>query len=281
MQKQWSENSIDISSHTSSELQKIDDEEKQRLEQKIADWEEEGRQLEKQRDDLEKRKHDIADKYTSGALYKTVTDKDGGQRKVFDDLTERTEKIKQYNENIKKLYSMKNIPSDLLDELNSMSFDERSAVAEELLKMSDTNRQNYFRDYTEFKKAAAELADYETKGEQDALDEQEKLHLQSKPEDAYNAGKEDAEAYMRGITDVIKSVPLIFESGIIEKAVQAPQRFTQEKSAEKPAPQAGGEKFISVKQPLVFNIAGTEIIRTTIGEILSGNGLTGRANSRL
>ena len=284
LQKKWSENSINISEYTSAELKKVDDEEKKRLEKKIADWEEEGRKLAQERDDLEKRKKDIADSYTSGSLYSSVTEKGGKERRVFDDLSKRTNEIKKYNENIKKLANMENVPPDLLEEIKSMSFDERAAVVEELLKMSDVSRQNYFSDYTDYKKAAAEMADYELKGEQETLDKKEELHLQSKPEEAYAAGKADAEAYMKGINEILKKIPFPIETDIYEKTVSAPEKYTKDNGgnpADSTVKSSENDKYISLKQPLVFNIAGVEVLKTTIRDILSGNGLLGRANSKL
>ena len=283
LQKKWSENSIDISEYTSSELKKIDSEEKKRFDKKISDREEEGKKLAQERDDLEKRKKDLADSYTSGSLYSSVTEKGGKERKVFDDLSKRANEIKKYNDNIKKLSSMENVPPDLLEEIKSMNFDERTAVVEELLKMSDAGRQNYFSDYSDYKKAAAEMADYELKGEQETLDKKEELHLQSKPEEAYAAGKADAEAYMKGINEVIQKIAFPIETDIYEKIVKSPEKYTQEHTRNTASKQetASADKYISIKQPLVFNIAGAEVLKTTIRDILSGNGLIGRSNSKL
>lgn len=205
--------------------------------------------------------------YTSGKLYSDVTEKGGKNRKVFDDLSKRTEEIKKYAADYAKLSQMKDVPPDLLEEIRSMDFDERRAVVAELMAMNEKNRSAYFADYSAYHEARKNAAEIETDVSFDAGG-----FYGNSTEQADIRGEADGEAYVLGfMRGMEKYSPEIDISKIYNSKPHAylPQTGVP-----------GMSGFVPTSTPININIAGKPLIKTTIGEMLTDAGLMGRNNSR-
>lgn len=206
--------------------------------------------------------------YTSGKLYSDVTEKGGKERKVFDDLSKRTEEIKKYAADYAKLSQMKDVPPDLLAEIRTMDFDERRAVVAELMAMNETNRSLYFSDYTAYHEAAKNAAEIETGVKFDA----DGFYVDSAAE-AEKHGEADGNAYMLGFMRAAQN----YSPEVDLTAMQSKHSFADLTGGHDP--HGGFGTYISVNTPLRIEVAGVPVIETTVGKMLTDRGLIGRNNN--
>lgn len=206
--------------------------------------------------------------YTSGKLYSDVTEKGGKNRKVFDDLSKRTEEIRKYAADYAKLSQMKDVPPDLLAEIRTMDFDERRAVVAELMAMNEKNRSQYFSDYTAYHEARKNAAEIETGVKFDA----DGFYVDSAAE-AEKHGEADGNAYMLGFMRAAQN----YSPEVDLTAMQSKHSFADLTGGHDP--HGGFGTYISVNTPLQFNFAGERVIETTLGKMLTDRGLIGRNNN--
>ena len=206
--------------------------------------------------------------YTSGKLYSDVTEKGGKNRKVFDDLSKRTEEIRKYAADYAKLSQMKDVPPDLLAEIRTMDFDERRAVVAELMAMNETNRSLYFSDYTAYHEAAKNAAEIETGVKFDA----DGFYVDSAAE-AEKHGEADGNAYMLGFMRAAQN----YSPEVDLTAMQSKHSFADLTGGHDP--HGGFGTYISVNTPLRIEVAGVPVIETTVGKMLTDRGLIGRNNN--
>lgn len=268
LQKEWSRENIDISEYTAD---KIDEINKQQLDNLKSDLEEATADVQDVYDELANAQQRAADSITSGSLFEMV-DTDKGERPIFDDLSKRAAEINQYAADYAKLSQMEGVPADLLEEIKSMSFDDRRAVVSELIKMSEKNRQAYFSDYNAYRAAAqnaaaVETADQAAEAEQYANDRYNEVFAD--PDNAYAAGQLMGTEWFSGFLEALDGSAVMQMLGMGNVFGYAQQLVSSQ-----------AENMISVKTPIVINL-GTTTIETTIYDILHGNGLLGRENSRL
>lgn len=206
--------------------------------------------------------------YTSGKLYSDVTEKGGKNRKVFDDLSKRTEEIRKYAADYAKLSQMKDVPPDLLAEIRTMDFDERRAVVAELMAMNEKNRSQYFSDYTAYHEAAKNAAEIETGVKFDA----DGFYVDSAAE-AEKHGEADGNAYMLGFMRAAQN----YSPEVDLTAMQSKHSFADLTGGHDP--HGGFGTYISVNTPLRIEVAGVPVIETTVGKMLTDRGLIGRNNN--
>lgn len=206
--------------------------------------------------------------YTSGKLYSDVTEKGGKNRKVFDDLSKRTEEIRKYAADYAKLSQMKDVPPDLLAEIRTMDFDERRAVVAELMAMNEKNRSQYFSDYTAYHAAARQAAEIETGVKFDA----DGFYVDSAAE-AEKHGEADGNAYMLGFMRAAQN----YSPEVDLTAMQSKHSFADLTGGHDP--HGGFGTYISVNTPLRIEVAGVPVIETAVGKMLTDRGLIGRNNN--
>lgn len=206
--------------------------------------------------------------YTSGKLYSDVTEKGGKNRKVFDDLSKRTEEIRKYAADYAKLSQMKDVPPDLLAEIRTMDFDERRAVVAELMAMNEKNRSQYFSDYTAYHEAAKNAAEIETGVKFDA----DGFYVDSAAE-AEKHGEVDGNAYMLGFMRAAQN----YSPEVDLTAMQSKHSFADLTGGHDP--HGGFGTYISVNTPLRIEVAGVPVIETTVGKMLTDRGFIGRNNN--
>lgn len=268
LQKEWSQNNIDISEYTSEQISKIN---KKQIENYNSDLEDAVDDVQKVYDDLASARQKAADSMTSGSLFDTVNTVDG-EKPIFDDLSKRADEINKYAADYAKLSQMEGVPADLLEEIKSMSFDDRRAVVAELIKMSEKNRQTYFADYNAYKAAAQNAAEVETAGQEAEAEkyaENRFSEVFADPDNAYVAGQSMGAEWLNGFSEALNGSNVMSMLGMGNIFEYAQNLLS-----------AQSRGAISTKTPIIINL-GTSTIRTTVYDILRGNGLAGRENSKL
>ena len=268
LQNEWSQNNIDISEYTSEQISKIN---KKQIENYNSDLEDAIDDVNKVYDDLASARQKAADSMTSQPLFDNVNTVDG-EKPIFDDLSKRAEEINKYAADYAKLSQMEGVPADLLEEIKSMSFDDRRAVVAELIKMSEKNRQTYFSDYNAYKAAAQNAAEIETAGQEAEAEKYAENRLGevfADPDNAYVAGQSMGAEWLNGFSEALNGSNVMSMLGMGNMFEYIQNIFGSQ-----------SQGAISVKTPIVINL-GTSTIETTVYDILRGNGLTGRENARI
>ena len=188
-----------------------------------------------------------------------VTDVNGNERLIFTDFGAKFREIRKYQENLGKLEGL-NLSEQHLKDIFSMDLDTRMKYVDELLKMTDSNRQRYLTDYEDYYRAARATAETETdlSGKDDEiLNEGIGKALDDITDNSYIKGKEAREAWLKGwkegggafyedMTPALKS---------IDSTDPARQTVTAALSG-------------MMQGRMVINIAGTEVINKSFKDIL-------------
>ncbi|MGN0508565.1 MAG: hypothetical protein ACI4GX_04975 [Ruminococcus sp.] len=187
----------------------------------IKEWEDSSKKtadsIKKAYEDVNKAQADAEKDYmkSMSQLGENVTEKGGKERFVLNDLDKESEKLQKYRESMDKLKAT-GISDDLL--AGVMQFDykdgSRQQFINELLGMSDKQREQYFKDYEEYIAEVKKTGQYDV---QDKLDEANKMAAEgvadiysNMPDVAYQKGKDTADSYIQGIIDSMSGYdPLI------------------------------------------------------------------------
>ena len=279
LEKEWSEDSVDIHEYTSTKIAEINKKE-------LDSWEKNAESTVKsitgEFETLEKKREQLADKIAGGDLVEQVTDTKGKKRYIFADVTKRTDQIKKYMQDFKRLKST-DIPEELLNEILSMDFSERAAVIEELLNMKKSSRDAYYSDYTEYKTAQKNAAAMETEDEYNELvktsaQAYDELYAEL-PQSAYESGKESANKYITGLYDGLKDYGGAAAFAAILGNAGAVSVIDHTGSGAIPAGgTSGGTNTSFISGDTAINIViGSEVIRKSFRELMKESRL-GRSN---
>jgi len=195
---------------------------------------------------------------TGTSLGKSVTEKGGKDRFVLNDLTEESKALEKYRKSMDKLKAT-GISDDLL--AGVMQFDykdgSRQQFIDELLGMSEKQREQYYKDYAAYMEEVEKTGAYDV---QDKLEEANQLAAQgvsdiyaNMPDEAYQKGKETADSYLQGIIDNMSDYDSII-SGSFFNSINGQNLST---SASTGAAGTGGDMVIN------FVIDG-EVITTKV-----------------
>ena len=279
LEKEWSEDSVDIHEYTSEKISEINKKE-------LDSWEKNAESTVKsitgEFETLEKKREQLADKIAGGNLAEQVTDTKGKKRYIFADVTKRTDQIKKYMQDFKRLKST-DIPGELLNEILSMDFSERAAVIEELLNMKKSSRDAYYSDYTEYKTAQKNAAAMETEDEYNELvktsaQAYDELYAEL-PQSAYESGKESANKYITGLYDGLKDYGGAAAFAAVLGNAGAVSVIDHTGSGAIPAGgTSGGTNTSFISGDTAINIViGSEVIRKSFRELMRESRL-GRSN---
>lgn len=183
---------------------------------------------------------------TGTSLGKSVTEKGGKDRFVLNDLTEESKALEKYRKSMDELKAT-GISDDLL--AGVMQFDykdgSRQQFIDELLGMSEKQREQYYKDYAAYMEEVEKTGAYDV---QDKLDEANQLAAQgvsdiyaNMPDEAYQKGKETADSYLQGIIDSMSDYDSII-SGSFFNSINGQDLST---SASAGAAGAGGDVVIN------------------------------------
>ena len=218
----------------------------------IKEWEESSKKtaesIKKAYEDVNKAQEQAEKDYLKSgtALGKSVTEKSGKDRFVLNDLTEESKALEKYRKSMDELKAT-GISDDLL--AGVMQFDykdgSRQQFIDELLGMSEKQREQYYKDYAAYMEEVEKTGAYNV---QDKLDEANQLAAQgvsdiyaNMPDEAYQKGKETADSYLQGIIDSMSDYDSII-SGSFFNSINGQGLST---SASAGAAGAGGDMVIN------------------------------------
>lgn len=235
----------------------------------IKEWEDSSKKtaesIKKAYEDVNKAQEQAEKDYlkSGAALGKSVTEKGGKDRFVLNDLTEESKALEKYRKSMDELKAT-GISDDLL--AGVMQFDykdgSRQQFIDELLGMSEKQREQYYKDYAAYMEEVEKTGAYDV---QDKLDEANQLAAQgvsdiyaNMPDEAYQKGKETADSYLQGIIDSMSDYDSII-SGSFFNSINGQDLST---SASAGTAGAGGDMVIN------FVVDG-EVITTKVVSNLS------------
>lgn len=209
-----------------------------------------------------------------------VTDTSGADRYILTDFEKKRKELAKYRKDLEKLKET-GISDDLMEQVMSLSYDsgERQGYISELLKMSDSQRKKYYKDVDAFyaetdKTAAFEVQDDLTEADRIAKEGIESIYG-SMPADAYQKGVETAQSYIDGINktmadaDALRSMGSDFgersQNSKMQSAASGSSGSTYSPSG---TAQGGKSSFYSGDTKIVINVAGKNVIVSTIEELI-------------
>ena len=190
----------------------------------IKEWEDSSKKtadsIKKAYEDVNKAQADAEKDYmkSMSQLGENVTEKGGKERFILNDLDKESEKLQKYRESMDKLKAT-GISDDLL--AGVMQFDykdgSRQQFINELLGMSDKQREQYYKDYAEYIAEVRKTGQYDV---QDKLDEANQMAADgvadiysNMPDVAYQKGKDTADSYIQGIIDSMSEYDPLISGG--------------------------------------------------------------------
>lgn len=200
----------------------------------------------------------LADEYARGqqsimdAVNKPekVTDINGNERLIFTNFAKKKQELEKYRKNLDKLGEL-GLSEQHLRDIFSMDLDTRMKYIEELLRMTDSNRQSYLRDYENYYAAAGQVSRQEAAlsgAEADIMKDSIDTVFTDISDNSFIAGKQAKEQWLKGFT----------EAGGELGAQYAADLFGQ------PAPSQSAAS--DLPQNISINIAGQNVIKTTLSD---------------
>lgn len=274
---------IDISEYAADKIASYD--EKVRKEEMTA-WEKASKEI---TDKITKTYENVTQAYekaksqlisSAKLIDKKVTDTSGADRYILTDFEKKRKELAKYRKDLEKLKET-GISDDLMEQVMSLSYDsgERQGYISELLKMSDSQRKKYYKDVDAFyaeadKTAAFEVQDDLTEADRIAKEGIESIYG-SMPADAYQKGVETAQSYIDGINktmadaDALRSMGSDFgersQNSKMQSAASGSSGSTYSPSG---TAQGGKSSFYSGDTKIVINVAGKNVIVSTIEELI-------------
>ncbi|MBQ8613729.1 MAG: hypothetical protein IJ416_05885, partial [Ruminiclostridium sp.] len=259
----------------------------------ISEWEKSSAEI---KDAVTKAYEDVTSAYESardeyisaGELIEDkITDTSGTERYILADFEAKTKELQKYQEDLLKLRDT-GISDELMEQIMALSYDngDRQAYIRELLRMGEEERKAYYADmdayYKEAQNAAAlEVSDELAEADKAAVEGVKKIYG-SLPDDAYEEGVKTAQSYLDGIRTTMQEADAMRFMGADITAIEAQKAVMQSTaSVDTSAISRGISAAVSKisATPVTINVAGEQIIRTTVGEMLRENLITGGNNT--
>ena len=245
--EKWSDDTEEFEKERDKERQKLIDEGKSAAEKLIAEY--------------EKGQQSIMNAVNKPTK---VTDINGNERLVFTDFQKKLQELRTYQKNLDKLGDLR-LSEQHLKDIFSMDLDTRMKYVSELLRMSEGNRQRYLNDYEAYYKAAGNVSQTEVdlSGKDDEiLNEGIQKGLDKITGESKIAGKEAREAWLQG-----------WKEGGGEFYEDMLPAFKEMDATTRPdtmVTQVLQTAFGALSdKPLTINVAGTQAIKMTLGQLLT------------
>ena len=274
---------IDISKYASDKIASYD--EKVRKEEMTV-WEKASKEI---TDKITKTYENVTQAYekaksqlisSAKLIDQKVTDTSGADRYILTDFEKKRKELAKYRKDLEKLKET-GISDNLMEQVMSLSYDsgERQGYISELLKMSDSQRKKYYKDVDAFyaeadKTAAFEVQDDLTEADRIAKEGIESIYG-SMPADAYQKGVETAQSYIDGINktmadaDALRSMGSDFGERSQNSKMQSAASGSSGSTYSPPGTAQGGKSsFYSGDTKIVINVAGKNVIVSTIEELI-------------
>lgn len=228
------------------------------------------------------------EQYTKTAAQMSEQVKSNGKdRLILGDNKEETKKLQKYRSSMDKLKSL-GVSEELLASVYDFDYNDgsRQMYINELLGMSARNRQKYDKEYQEYVAEQKKTAEYDTKLKFD--EQRQSLYdaangvLEEPAEQAYQWGVMAGENYIKGLEVALDN----WDNGLADVFMMntsGKSSSGSKSSGEASANPAGNQgksgendlQVISLTTPVVINVAGREIIRGELGDILREQILAG------
>ena len=247
----------------------------------ISDWEDYAEDLvdeiEKSADEvqsaIEKSKSDYLKSGTE--LGETVTDTEGNERFILNDMNTESKALAKYRADMDKLKAT-GVSEAVISSVYDFDYDsgDRQKYIDELLGMSDEDRERYDKEYQNYLAEVQKTAEYDNQGSINALEAASDTALESldKATEYYEVGYSMAQEYYKGMADALNEVGIYDTAGIMSRS----DVYTQGEAGT--AGSAAGN-YISTDTVISISVAGSEIIRGTIDDYLRGNLISGGNNT--
>lgn len=208
-----------------------------------------------------------------------VTDDKGKDRIVFNDLKEENKKLDKYSSSMEKLKGT-NISDSLMSEIMKLDYDDgtRQAYIDELLGMSEKQREKYYKDWEAYQKKVEQTANADVQDELMATDQKVvdgvKDIFESLPGYAYEKGADAALQLLAGIMDNIGGYDTLLNAMGVKQIKTGSQSGTAATGTGATA--VGGSSYSG---DMVININNQEVMRTAIEDFIKqinlGGGIVG------
>ncbi len=287
-QKQAEEDAKQRKKEAEQELKDRKKEAEDSLKELKKQHEEEVKEKKKEAEDNLSLLRETQEEYTKTAaqMSEKVTS-NGKERLVIGDQKKESEKLRKYRSSMDKLKSL-----GLSDELIASVYDfdyndgSRQMYINELLGMSARNRQKYDKEYQEYVAEQKKTAEYDTElsfdEQRQSLYDAANGMLEEPAEQAYQWGVTAGENYIKGLEVALDN----WDNGLSDMFMMNTSgksssggKSSGGTSANSAGDQGGsGEdsmQVISLTTPVVINVAGREIIRGELGDILREQILSG------
>ena len=271
--EECAEKQVDISEYAANKIAEYDGKIRK---ENLSAWEKSSKEISdkitKAYDDVTKAYEKARDEYSKSLnlVREKITDNTGKERYILEDFKKQTKAIKDYQDSLQKL-KQTGIGEDLLNQVLSLSYDsgERQGVINEILGMSDKQREKYYADAEEYYStindaAKADTADKLTEADKLAKEGIEKIYADM-PKESYQKGLETAQSYLVGIMDGMKNADSLRLMG----ADMGTVRTTSAQGAE-----SGGGNWFSGDMRIVIDVGGKQK-EFTLNDIVKNNVLTG------
>lgn len=276
--EECSEKQIDISEYTAD---KIADYDKKIREDNLSAWEKSSKEIStkitKAYEDVTKAYEKARDGYIKSldVVKEKITDNTGKERYVLQDFKKQTQEITKYQKSLEKLKAT-GISDELLDQIMSLSFDsgERQGVINEILNMSEKQREKYYADSDKYFAAANDAAKADTADKVEEADKIAKEGIEKiysdLPQESYQKGMETAQSYLQGIMDVMSQTDTLRLMGADNSTAAANSKAQGGTSASG----AATGNYFSGDMKIVIDVGGKQQT-FTLNDIVKNNVLTG------
>ena len=268
---------IDISEYAAD---KIADYDKKVREEELSAWEKSSKEI---TSNITKTYENVTKAYekaksqlisSASLIEDKVTDTSGADRYILTDFEQKRRELAKYRKSLERLKDT-GISDELMEQVMSLSYDngDRQGYISELLKMSDKQRQAYYKDVEAYYAEAEASARDEVQPE---LDEADRIAQEGidkiygdMPEGAYQKGVDTALAYIEGINDAMSDAGSLMSMGSDygERSNNAKLQSAAKDMKEIAAYASGGGNYYSENTVISVSVAGKEIIKSTLKEL--------------
>jgi len=222
---------------------------------------------------IEKSKSDYLKSGTE--LGETITDTEGNERFILNDMDAESKALEKYRADMDKLKAT-GVSDAVISSVYDFDYDsgDRQKYIDELLGMTDEDREQYDKEYQDYLAEVQKTAEYDNQGSINALEAASDTALESldKATEYYEVGYSMAQEYYKGMADALNEVGIYDTAGIMGKS----DVYAQGEAGT--AGSAAGN-YISTDTVISISVAGSEIIRGTIDDYLRGNLISGGNNT--
>lgn len=265
--EEWAEKKVDIHEYADKKIKEHDEKTQKEL---WTAWEKESKEITdkiaKNYESVTKAYEDARAEYLKNTqiIDKKVTDINGKDRYILTDFKKQTAELKKYMDDLEKLKKT-GISEDLLSSIMEMDYNsgERQGYISELLRMSESDLQKYYKDvdnyYSLVNQEAQKKVEDKLREADEAAAEGIMQIWESRPDIAYEKGAEEATAYINGLIDTMREADSLrlkgpdFKSTITEVSGKS----------------SGASAGAAMPKDIIINLDGREVIKISMDKYIN------------